>query len=164
MVGLYHDIHCISILHRNIRSVICSLNQIPPYQWNFAHFFLKLLPMIVILSSITFYNILHRRFEICTQIFHVNPSISASSSFIKILPTSCETRQLIIIEYFTWKIWIWHLRFTWKLFYYWKSTHLLFSINCCRHRVQPNSILLQRILHRNIGFGTQNLPIYPSTI
>ena len=52
--------------------------------------------------------------EIGTQNLHINPSISASSFFLKMLPTSCKPRQHIMIEYFTWKIWIWHPRFTWN--------------------------------------------------
>ena len=51
-------------------------------------------------------------------------------------------------EFYIKKNWIWHPRLTWKLFYYWKSTHLHFSLNCCQHCVQPGSIPLQSILHR----------------
>ena len=90
----------LSILQRKIKCVTQSLHQIPLYYWTSAHFFLKLLPMIVKLSSITFYSILHRRFGIGTQNLHVNPSISASWSFLKMRPTSCETWLQIINQKF----------------------------------------------------------------
>ena len=121
----------------------------------FCAFFLKLLPMIVKLSSITFHSNLHWRIGIGTQ--NLNPSVSGSSSFLKMLPTLCKTRQHIRIEYFTKKIWIWYPWFTWKLFCYWKAAHLHVSLNCCRLRGQPGSIPLQNILYKNFGFGTQNL-------
>ena len=43
---------------------------------NSAHFFLKSLPMIVELSSITSYSILDEKLEVGTQILHVNPLIN----------------------------------------------------------------------------------------
>ena len=47
---------------------------------NSAHIFLKLLPKIVKLSSITFYNFLDGKFGIGTQSLHVYPSISENQS------------------------------------------------------------------------------------
>ena len=74
--------------------------------------------------------------------------ISASSFFLKLLPTSCATRQHTITESSTQKIWIWHPKFTYIPFYYLKSAQLCVSLNCCRHSVKPGSITCQSILHR----------------
>ena len=71
---------------------------------NSTHFFLKSLPMIVELSSITSYSILDGKLEVRTQNLHVNPFINENKRifiFLKMLPTSCKTRQHIMIEYFT---------------------------------------------------------------
>ena len=56
--------------------------------------------MIVKLSNITFYSILKIKHWIGSQNLHANPSISKSQR-IFILCRSCETRQKIMIEYFT---------------------------------------------------------------
>ena len=104
--------------------------------------------MIVKLNSITFYSVLHRRFGFGPQNLHVNFSISASSFFLKLLPTSCATQQHTISENPIQKIWIRHLKSTYIPFYYLKSVHLCVCLNCCRGSVKPGSITCQSILHR----------------
>ena len=44
---------------------------------------------------------------------------------------------------------------------YWKSAHPHFSLNCCWHCVQPDSIPLQSILYKKFGFDNQKFSCIP---